>query len=62
MAHHGVNISENGIETQGIKGACDQFWNLPTGRLYEEAVKRGEGFLAKDGPFVTSTGRHTGLE
>lgn len=60
MTKHGVNISRNGIEAEGVKGTKNQFWNLSTAHLYEEAIKRGEGRLAKDGPFVTSTGRHTG--
>jgi phosphoenolpyruvate carboxykinase (ATP) len=28
--------------------------------LVEHAVRRGEGKLAKDGPLVVATGKHTG--
>ncbi len=34
--------------------------DLGTAALVEHAVARGEGKLAKDGPLVVSTGRHTG--
>ncbi len=34
--------------------------DLGTAALVEQAVMRGEGKLAKDGPLVVSTGRHTG--
>ncbi len=60
MAKHGENISKNGIEAQGLEGTKTQFWNLCPGRLYEEALSRAEGRLAKAGPLVTETGRHTG--
>ncbi|WP_164034098.1 phosphoenolpyruvate carboxykinase (ATP), partial [Serratia marcescens] len=35
-------------------------WNLETAPLVEHAVRRGEGKLAKDGPLVATTGKHTG--
>ncbi len=60
MTKHGNNISQNGIEGQGIGKTANQYWNLSTPALYEEAIKRSEGRLAKGGAFVTSTGRHTG--
>ncbi len=34
--------------------------NLPTAELYEDAIRRGEGLIAADGPLVVRTGRHTG--
>ena len=34
--------------------------DLGTAALVEHAIARGEGRLAKDGPLVVSTGRHTG--
>ena len=34
--------------------------NLGTAQLIEEAVRNGEGLIAKDGPFVVATGKHTG--
>jgi phosphoenolpyruvate carboxykinase (ATP) len=48
------------IEDQGIEGVADQYWNLNTPQLYEEAIRRGEGKIAKDGPLVVKTGKHTG--
>ena len=35
-------------------------WNLSPPALYEVAVARGEGQVAKDGPLVVLTGEHTG--
>jgi phosphoenolpyruvate carboxykinase (ATP) len=34
--------------------------NLPAAALYQLAVERGEGEVAKDGPLVVKTGEHTG--
>src|SRR3546814_4213144 len=34
--------------------------NWGAARLVEEAVRHGEGLLAKDGPLVVATGQHTG--
>ncbi|MBI3018739.1 MAG: phosphoenolpyruvate carboxykinase (ATP) [Deltaproteobacteria bacterium] len=36
------------------------FWGLTTSQLTEEAIKRGEGVLADQGPLVITTGKHTG--
>ena len=45
---------------QGITTGAEIFWNLTTAPLVEHAVRRGEGLLAKDGPLVVRTGKHTG--
>ena len=34
--------------------------NVPTAELYEDAVRRGEGLIAAEGPLVVRTGKHTG--
>lgn len=34
--------------------------NLGTEQLYEEALRRGEGQIAKHGPLLVKTGEHTG--
>jgi phosphoenolpyruvate carboxykinase (ATP) len=49
-----------GLANQGIETAADLHWNLGHSALIEQAVKRGEGLLAKDGPLVVETGKHTG--
>ncbi|WP_380877827.1 phosphoenolpyruvate carboxykinase [ATP] [Sphingomonas sp. DBB INV C78] len=53
-------IPTHGLAAQGINVAAQIQWNLPTAPLVEEAVRRGEGVLAKDGPLVVKTGKHTG--
>jgi phosphoenolpyruvate carboxykinase (ATP) len=45
---------------QGIDTPARLHWNLETASLVEQAVCRGEGLLARDGPLVVATGRHTG--
>lgn len=60
MSNQGINKSSFGIEQQGLRGVADQYWNLATAHLYEEAIRRREGLIARDGPFVTTTGKHTG--
>ncbi len=49
------DLSYQGIDTDAVL-----HWNLGTACLVEEALKRGEGLLAKDGPLVVKTGKHTG--
>jgi phosphoenolpyruvate carboxykinase (ATP) len=49
-----------GLDAQGIATGADIAWNLTTAPLVEHAVRRGEGLLAKDGPLVVRTGKHTG--
>jgi phosphoenolpyruvate carboxykinase (ATP) len=53
-------IPAHRLEAQGIKTAATIHWNLTTAPLVEQAVSRGEGELAKDGPIVVKTGKHTG--
>jgi phosphoenolpyruvate carboxykinase (ATP) len=48
------------LEAQGIETGAKVHWNLMTAPLVEFAVSRGEGYLAKDGPLVVKTGKHTG--
>ncbi|MBW0144969.1 phosphoenolpyruvate carboxykinase [Sphingomicrobium clamense] len=49
-----------GLDDQGISTKAKIHWNLTTGPLVEEAIQRGEGKLAKNGPLVVKTGKHTG--
>src|SRR5690348_662108 len=48
------------LDRQGIATKATIFANLGTAPLVEHAVRNGEGLLAKDGPFVVATGKHTG--
>jgi phosphoenolpyruvate carboxykinase (ATP) len=48
------------LEAQGIETGATIYWNLTTAPLVEQAIARGEGQLAKDGPIVVETGKHTG--
>ena len=49
-----------GLNDQGIETGAELHWNLTTAPLVEYAVQRNEGLLAKDGPLVVRTGKHTG--
>jgi phosphoenolpyruvate carboxykinase (ATP) len=49
-----------GLEDQGFRNLKAVHWNLTAPALYEEAVARGEGHVAKNGPLVVLTGQHTG--
>jgi len=49
-----------GLDAQGISTGAEISWNLTTAPLVEHAVRREEGLLAKDGPLVVRTGKHTG--
>jgi phosphoenolpyruvate carboxykinase (ATP) len=49
-----------GLSHQGIDTEAALHWNLGPAMLVEEALKRGEGLLAADGPLVVKTGKHTG--
>jgi len=49
-----------GLDTLGAGINAMVRWNLQAAQLVEQAVRRGEGKLAKDGPLVVATGKHTG--
>lgn len=53
-------VPSHGLDAQGIATSAEIFWNLTTAPLVEQAVRRGEGELAKAGPLVVKTGKHTG--
>jgi len=48
------------LSSQGIDTGAQVHANLGTEALVEHAVANGEGKLAKHGPLVVETGRHTG--
>ena len=47
-----------GGESLATKAAL--FEDLTAAPLVEHALRNGEGVLAKDGPLVVATGKHTG--
>src|SRR5206468_8486715 len=49
-----------GLGRHGFRNLKAVNWNLTAPALYEEAVRRGEGHVAKNGPLVVLTGIHTG--
>src|ERR1700760_3019808 len=53
-------MSAFGLEAHGFRDLKAVNWNLSAPALYEEAVRRGEGHVAKNGPLVVKTGIHTG--
>ena len=55
-----VRASSHDLVAQGFKVSAKLNWNLQPTQLVELAVSRGEGILAKDGPLVVETGKHTG--
>ncbi len=60
MAERGPAVSKHDITEQGFAPRETVYWNLPRAGLIEEAIRRGEGRLASEGPLVVSTGKHTG--
>jgi phosphoenolpyruvate carboxykinase (ATP) len=56
----GKNAPFHSLDQQGFRVKAEQHWNLGTAALVEQAIRRGEGSLAADGPLVVTTGKHTG--
>jgi phosphoenolpyruvate carboxykinase (ATP) len=55
-----MTIPSFDLARQGISTSATLHWNLITAPLVEHAIRNGEGVLAKDGPLVVATGKHTG--
>lgn len=53
-------VPEFTLSRQGIETPAHLNWNLGTAQLVEAAIRNGEGVMAKDGPLVVATGKHTG--
>ncbi|MGS1017643.1 phosphoenolpyruvate carboxykinase [Allosphingosinicella humi] len=53
-------VPSHGLAAQGIETSAKVHWNLGIPALVEQALARGEGLLAKGGPLVVETGKHTG--
>jgi phosphoenolpyruvate carboxykinase (ATP) len=55
----GYAAADYKLSTHGLVNLRKVYWNLTSSALIEEAVFRGEGRLAHQGPLVVSTGKHT---
>ncbi len=60
MTNNGPHIDNSGLDRLGLNNLGTVHWNLEVPRMYQEAIERKEGVIAKDGPFVVETGQHTG--
>jgi phosphoenolpyruvate carboxykinase (ATP) len=52
--------SDYGLANHGLTNLNTIYWNLPAEALYEESVFRREARIARQGPLVAHSGKHTG--
>ncbi len=60
MKQTGRYISKHSLAAFGIDAPSLIHWNDEAAALYQSAVEKGEGMVAKGGPLVMRTGVHTG--
>ena len=60
MEKSGPVVTRQNLAVPGLRNLARVFWNLDTPLLYEAAIRRNEGLLARGGAFVAYTGQHTG--
>jgi phosphoenolpyruvate carboxykinase (ATP) len=58
IAH--THKADHDLSRSGISNVRLDYWNLPAESLVEESIFRGEGALARGGPLIAHTGKHTG--
>ncbi len=56
----GHHIDLDGARRAGLAHVARLHWNGSEAALYQDAVARGEGRIARHGPLVVETGHHTG--
>jgi phosphoenolpyruvate carboxykinase (ATP) len=56
----GVRNDAYGADKFGLNDLAEMHWNLTEPKLYEHAVKAGEGQIVAGGAFCAETGHHTG--
>jgi phosphoenolpyruvate carboxykinase (ATP) len=59
QAESGAAASVYTLQNHGLLNLKRVYWNLSTAALYEEAIFRGEGRMARGGPLIVHTGKHT---
>ncbi len=55
-----IHNPDYGLEKHGIENVGQIFWTCTPPILYEEAIRRKEGFISYRGPLVVRTGHYTG--
>lgn len=60
MLRHQETRIQAALDRLGIRHPAAILWNMSAAALFEEAVRRGEGVTAADGPLAVRTGKHTG--
>ncbi|MGA9115568.1 MAG: phosphoenolpyruvate carboxykinase (ATP) [Bacteroidota bacterium] len=58
MQEQGIGAAH--LAQMGLRNLGTVYWNLSTPALYEEIVRRREGWISHLGPLVVHTGHHTG--
>ncbi len=60
MSIEEMTHSQDGLEEHGIENVGVLYWNLATSLLYEEAIRRREGYLAYLGRLVVRAAGRVG--
>jgi phosphoenolpyruvate carboxykinase (ATP) len=51
--------SDYGLDNHGLQNLNQVYWNLGIEPLYEEIIFRREAMIARSGPIIVNTGKHT---